>query len=664
MVDELPPFAPAHTIELIDDPQHERAIEALLCVSSGGFATRARSEVEAPSTGAAAVRIDGLYGPEPPGALLAGPTWVPHVGPGRGRRWRLDLHRGLVEHEIELGGGELRVLRFASAARPATSVVVIEPDPGPRADPEPILLAGPDEVAVVAATERCGSTSRLRVAAAARGAEHTARVDAQRRAAEVLAIDPPALVTQHVEAWARRWTDCDIRIDGAPRDELAIRFALFHLLSLAVDGRDELAVGARGLTGPAYAGHVFWDADVFVLPVLAAIAPEAASAMLAYRANRLGAARARAAGEGRPGARFPWESAATGAEVTPAVATRYDGTVIPVRTGEQEIHIGSDIAWSVLHHATWSGDRAFLDRAGAAIVVDTARYLASRVELDTGGRGHLRGVIGPDEYHEDVDDDAFTNVMLRWHLRRAAELVDDPSAKRRWRRLAGALVDGYRPDTGHHEQFAGFDALDPVLITAVAEPPVAADLLLGREAVAAAQIVKQPDVVMLHHLVPDELPSGSRAADLAYYLPRTAHGSSLSPAIHAAVLARAGRPDDALHWLRIALRLDLDDLSGTTAGGVHIGTMAGAWQALAFGYLGLAVRDGALRIDPVLPSEWSTLRLRFRVLGRRVEVCATADEVVMEADRPLTVGSPPGDATRSTDRLRLVGGARNWESSP
>ena len=259
-------------------------------------------------------------------------------------------------------------------------------------------------------------------------------------------------------------------------------------------------------------------------------------------------------------------------------------------------------------------------------------------------------MIGPDEYHEPVDDNAFTNVMARWNLRRAAEAdgVDD-AERERWLALAGALVDGYDPRTGVYEQFAGFYRLEPVVIAELApRRPIAADLLLGARRVADAQVLKQADVLMLHHLVPDEVADGSLEPNLDFYEPRTAHGSSLSPAVHASLLARAGRHDAALAALRVAAHIDLDDLTGTTAGGLHVATMGGLWQALAFGFAGLRPRGETLEVDPRLPDAWPALELRVRFRGRRVRVRLERDAVEVEADGPVaaTVGGarPPAAA--------------------
>ena len=174
-------------------------------------------------------------------------------------------------------------------------------------------------------------------------------------------------------------------------------------------------------------------------------------------------------------------------------------------------------------------------------------------------------MIGPDEYHEPVDDNAFTNVLARWNLRQAAALDEVDDAERaRWLTIADALVDGYDRASGLYEQFAGFFELEPLVIEEIApRRPIAADLLLGAERTAGAQVLKQADVLMLHHLLPDEVAPGSLVPNLDFYEPRTAHGSSLSPAIHASLLARAGRYRPALDALQIAARIDLDDLTGT-----------------------------------------------------------------------------------------------------
>jgi trehalose/maltose hydrolase-like predicted phosphorylase len=446
------------------------------------------------------------------------------------------------------------------------------------------------------------------------------------------------LLAEHREAWAERWADAEVTIEGHADDQLMARLAVFHLLAAAPDFGDA-AVGARGLSGPAYGGHVFWDADVFVLPALAAIRPRAARAMLEYRVRRLPAARAAATALGRRGARFPWESAADGSDVTPHGVLDGRGRLTPIRTGQYEEHIVADVAWAAFQYVAWTADATFLSGEGRDLVLDTARYWASRARHDADGRAHIDGVMGPDEYHEIVNDNAFTNGMARWNLRAGAALLEsgggDSGEAATWIRLADTIVDGFDAELGIYEQFDGYWDLEPLAVADVAEAPVAIDMLLGHDRVAGSQLIKQADVLMLHHLLPDDMRPNSLRPDVSFYEPRTAHGSSLSPPIHASLLARCRQPDRALVFFRLAARLDLEDVTGTTAGGVHLATMGGVWQALAYGFLGLRPRGEVLDIDPCLPRAWKALALRFRFHGQPITIRAEPGSVTVTCEVPL-----------------------------
>jgi len=255
-------------------------------------------------------------------------------------------------------------------------------------------------------------------------------------------------------------------------------------------------------------------------------------------------------------------------------------------------------------------------------------------------------VIGPDEYHAPVDDNAFTNVMARWNLRRAAEAAAEAvgeAERRRWLDLADTIVDGYDPRTGVYEQFVGFHRLEPLVIADVAaQRPVAADTLLGHERTRRAQVIKQADVLMLHYLLPDEVAPGSLGPNLEFYEPRTAHGSTLSPGVYAALLARAGRLEEAVETLRVTARIDLDDVGHMTAGGLHIAAMGSVWRALAFGFAGLRPVGDALALDPVIPSAWETLELRVRFRSSRVRIQIHPGVIHASADPPLQALSPAG----------------------
>jgi trehalose/maltose hydrolase-like predicted phosphorylase len=653
--------------------EHEAVNQALLALADGVIGASGTSLSDASGGARRSVRANGVYtgaGSETrlltaPGAFHV-PVTIPEDAP---LRRVLDLRTGVLYEDLTRGANAYSSARFSSLARPGMAVMRVAgietaglsalappieddvADAGTSGTVEWMRVRGDNGYIIAAGMNRLvagadGAPTVERFVAYDVGSSGTADPATsvgRARAAATLGFDH--LLNEHRDAWARRWDDADVEIDGDDELQLAARFALFHLIATVGDS-GEAAVGARGLTGPSYRGHVFWDADTFVLPFMAATHPPAARAMLEYRVRRLPEALVAARRAGRAGARFPWESAATGEDVTPTSARDRAGNQVRILTGQLEDHIVADVAWAASTYIDWTGDTQFARGPGLQLFVESARYWASRVRIERDGSAHIDGVIGPDEYHECVDDNAFTNVMARWNLRRALEAVGergarvdvDPSEQQRWRAVADGLIDGFDTATGIYEQFAGFRRLEPLIIAEVApRRPIAADLLLGTERVQGAQVVKQADVLMLHHLIPDETVPGSLEANLHFYEPRTAHGSSLSPAIHASLFARTGEFERALAVLRVASVIDLDDLTGSTGGGLHVATMGGLWQALAFGFAGLRARGAVLQVDPRLPPEWRALDLRVRFRGSRLRVRVEPSGFRVDADAPVTL---------------------------
>ncbi len=646
------------------DPLSERSREALMTISDGFLGTSGAPVLGHEET-TPSVLVAGAYDGEGPQTdLLAAPLWdrvAEAVQPDERIRRVLDLRAGLLGEEVTGPRGRFGALRFSSLARPGTAVLRVTGEGRDVAEGRPLVPPGHTGAAdgtrggvqwmtvngsrgsvTAAATEERppGTASMDRFVAYVRGERGDGRVESIADVERAGSLGFEALLAEHRSAWASRWECSDVVIEGDDELQLAARLALFHLMGSVAD-RDEAAVGARGLTGHAYRGHVFWDADTFVLPFLAATHPRSARSMLEYRVRRLDAARDAAGASGNAGARFPWESADNGDDVTPRSGRNKAGQVVPIRTGEDELHITAQVAWAASCYLDWTGDEEFASGPGCELLAETARFWASRIRRDTSGAGHLYGVIGPDEYHEPVDDNTFTNVMARWNLRRAvgaslerAGVTDDE--RRHWAELAESLVDGYDERTGVYEQFAGFYDLEPLIFAEVApRRPITADLLLGRERVRGSQVVKQADVVMLHHLVPEEVAPGSLVPNLDYYEPRTAHGSSLSPGVHASLFARAGRTAEAVDALRLAARIDLDDLTATGAGGVHLAAMGSVWQALVFGFAGMRARPDRLVVDPRLPNGWNALDVRVRYHGTAVRVRAESGAVRLTTDGPV-----------------------------
>ena len=494
------------------------------------------------------------------------------------------------------------------------------------------------------------------------------------------------VVASHSQAWESRWRDADVQVEGDNEAQRALRFAIYHLIGTANPKDERASIGARGLTGAVYKGHVFWDTEIYMLPFYLFTCPAAARALLMYRSHTLSAARAKAHSLGYRGALYPWESADTGDETTPRLVLAPDGEVITILSGEQEHHISADIAYAVWQYWQASGDHSFLLNAGAEIILEAARFWASRGQIEADGRYHIRHVIGPDEYHEDVDDNAYTNVMAQWNMERGAEVVrileirwperwrelaerlriatEEPE---QWLRLGKAMYTGLDPATGLFEQFRGYFGLEEIDLAAYEGRTAPMDVLLGRDRIQASKVIKQPDVLMLIYLLWDRFPARVREANFRYYDPRTGHGSSLSPSIHALIAARLGDLELAERYFKQSAEIDLANNMGNAAGGVHAAAQGGLWQATVLGIGGLQLHTTGLDFDPHLPHRWRGLRFPVQWQNRllRVTVGAkpTTIEIQNEGERAVDVAL--AGYTKATVRSghRLVARKENakWE---
>jgi kojibiose phosphorylase len=508
--------------------------------------------------------------------------------------------------------------------------------------------------------------------------EHPAAM-AGRHAADALHQGAEKIVAAHVRAWESAWQTADVAVVGDANAQRALRFACYHLISVANPDEGRTSIGARMLTGLAYRGHIFWDTEIFLLPFYAFTHPEVARSQLLYRYRTLPMAREKARAMGYRGALYPWESADTGAEATPPYAVEPTGDVIPILTGEQEHHISADIAYAVWQYWQISGDDRFLLEAGAEIIIETARFWASRGRFEADGRYHIRTVIGPDEYHEGVDDNAYTNVMAQWNLERGVEVARllaerwpqhwrelamrlNVTAEEldQWSRIARAMYTGFDPETGLFEQFQGYFDLEEIDLAAYEPRTVPMDVLLGRERTQRSKVVKQADVVLLIALLWDRFSPLVREANFRYYEPRCGHGSSLSPAVHALVAARLGDITLAERYFRQTMAIDLSNILGNAAGGVHAAALGGLWQATVFGFAGICYSSGRLSIDPHLPRRWRRLTVPLRCRDQTVQVVLEREPASIEirttGKGALTVLIPGGPETEITSEGQYMTG--------
>jgi trehalose/maltose hydrolase-like predicted phosphorylase len=502
--------------------------------------------------------------------------------------------------------------------------------------------------------------------------------EAQELLKQLVQMGGAALINAQARAWADRWETSDAAIAGDAEIQREVRFALYHLIGAAHAGDERSSVGARSLTGERYRGHVFWDNETFVWPFYLFTDPLAARALLIYRYHTIAGAREKARAMGYRGALYAWESADTGEETTPPFIRGPRGDRLPILTGIEEHHISADIAYAIVQYRQATGDEQFFLDYGAEMLLDIARFWASRATHGADGRYHILKVIGPDEYHESVDDNAYTNVMAQWTLRRGLEAAAELQANHaprwaslasrlglaaeeleEWRRVADGLATGFDTASGLFEQFRGYYDLREIDLSGHDSGKATLDKLMPWQEVRKTKALKQADVVLLMFLLWDSFPARVRAANFRYYQPRTTHDSSLSASIHALVAARLGDMPLAERFLRQAARIDLDftrkGWAGAT-GGVHIAALGGIWQALAFGFLGMRPHDEGLRFDPHVPRAWGSLRMPIRWRGSQLRVTATSRnlEIAVEAGEPamLAYADGPWQEVRAGGALR------------
>ena len=472
----------------------------------------------------------------------------------------------------------------------------------------------------------------------------------------------PALRSSHKAVWDALWHTSDVVIEGDAAAQLAIRFNLFQLLAAAPRHSDRVSIPAKALSGFAYRGHVFWDTEVFMLPFLTFTQPDLAHNLLTYRYHTLPGARRKAQQMGYAGAMYSWESANTGDEVTPSwVPHAHDPkALVRIWCGDLELHINTDVAYAVWQYWQATGNDDWMCRYGAEMILDTAVFWSSRVEWNAAQeRYEIRNVIGPDEYHERVDNNAFTNRMAQWHLQTALKVWDwleiyfpetaatlqrslDLSSDRlrHWVDIIERLWIPQDAATGLIEQFEGFFGLDDIDLNDYEPRLQSMQTILGIDGANQRQVLKQADGLMLLYLLRrgafvdefvQDCPELERVAELRdrqilqtnwdYYNPRTDHtyGSSLSPAIHAALACELGDPEEAYPHLMRSLLVDLADVRGNAAEGIHAASAGGVWQSLIFGFAGIRLTPQGPVATPRLPQGWRRLAFNLQWQGQRYE---------------------------------------------
>jgi alpha,alpha-trehalose phosphorylase len=456
------------------------------------------------------------------------------------------------------------------------------------------------------------------------------------------------------------WRVADIQLDGDEGLQQSLRYNLFSLFqSAGRDGRTSIA--AKGLTGEGYEGHYFWDTEIYVLPFFIYTRPEIARALLRYRCGILDKARARAAEMSQRGALFPWRT--IGGEETSAYYP----------AGTAQYHINADIVHAFRKYMEATQDTTLLQERGAEMLFETARLWADLGAYSPrkGGAFCINEVTGPNEYTALVNNNLYTNLMARENLLYAASIADQMQAtvpaeldrisrsiglsraeREEWRRAAGSMYVPYDRHTGIHPQDDAF--LDRAAWDFARTPAESYPLLLHFHplVIYRHQVLKQPDVVLAQVLLGNLFTMSDKKRNFDYYDPLTTGDSSLSPCIQSVAAAELGYTEMAYRYFSRTARMDLDDVNGNVADGVHTAAMAGTWISIVYGFAGMRDHDGALSFNPKLPDAWKRLFFRLRFRGRLLEIEITGKA----ATYLLTEGTPIAVSHRGRE-LRLQPGS-------
>ncbi|PZS21825.1 MAG: family 65 glycosyl hydrolase [Acidimicrobiales bacterium] len=420
------------------------------------------------------------------------------------------------------------------------------------------------------------------------------------------------------------WERADVELDGDPGIQHAVRFGLFHVLQAGAraEGR---AIPAKGLTGPGYDGHAFWDTETFVLPVLTYTAPQAVADALRWRHSTLPLARERASQLGFKGAAFPWRTI-TGAECS---------SYWPA--GTAAFHINADIAHAASRYMNATGNERFERDVGLELLVETARLWLSLGHFDSHGRWRIDGVTGPDEYSAIADNNVYTNLMAQHNLRGAADaarrhpqqagqLGIEPPELDAWQAAAEAMLIPYDERLGVHPQAEAFTEHQAWDFAATSAGQYPLLLHFPYFDLYRKQVVKQADLVLAMHLHGEAFTDEQKARNFAYYEQITVRDSSLSACTQAVMAAEVGHLALAHAYLAEAAFMDLEDLEHNTRDGLHIASLAGAWIAVVAGLAGMRERGGALYFCPRLPDDLTRLAFALSFRGRRLRVEVTHEE--------------------------------------
>ncbi|GKX29288.1 kojibiose phosphorylase [Vallitalea longa] len=456
----------------------------------------------------------------------------------------------------------------------------------------------------------------------------------------------------HIKEYYKLWDMADLQITGDEKMQKALRFNIFHVMSTPNPNDPSTNIGAKLIHGEEYGGHAFWDTELFILPFFNYVFPEVAHNLVEYRYRLLDKARENANKNGYEGAKYPWESADTGDEECPEWTIEPDGTCYRCYVADYEHHVTAAVAYGANRYYKFTKDKEFLDGMGLELIVETGRFWVSRLEYnEQEDRYEITKVTGPDEWHEPVDNNAYTNHLAKWNINQALKYLKyyKENDKVMYNNLLNKIkldedeliiwkdkVDKIyiKDKEGLIEQYDGYFNLVDAEIDEWDKNGMPI-LPKSLEAVKKEDrcILKQADVVMLMFLMEYDYDIDTQRTNFEYYEKRTLHRSSLSPSIHCLMGLRVGDYERAYEYLCRSAYVDMTNNQGNTREGIHAASAGGSWQCVTLGYCGMSVdNNGTLVFNPKLPDNWEKVSYSINWRGSILRILITQDDVIINSD--------------------------------
>ncbi|MEE0928017.1 MAG: glycosyl hydrolase family 65 protein [Acutalibacteraceae bacterium] len=463
---------------------------------------------------------------------------------------------------------------------------------------------------------------------------------------------------EHKTVWESIWSNSDVQIEGDEEAQFALRYSIYHLSSIVPRNTDKCAIPARGLSGQVYKGAAFWDTEMFMMPFFSFTDTKLCKNLAKYRINTMEGAKRKAVEFGYEGAFYPWESQETGDDACTLFNVTDIFTNRPMRTHfkDAQIHISADVVYGLWEYCNISGDYSLLFEGGLEMMYQCFWFFYSfSVYKPLKNRYELRDVVGPDEYHERVNNNAFTNKMvaytaeafhkaLRYAKENNPEFYKDFTENHDVSPLNDFIDKLYIPAPGEDkviEQFDGYFKLEDISLSELKSRIIIPNEYLGggNGLATTTRILKQADVLMMLNVFRSEYSEDIKKANWEYYEPYTEHGSSLSACAYGIVAAGIGMPDWAYKYFMKTATVDLTGdtkqyLGTIYIGGTHPAANGGSWNTAVFGFGGVSYTDDALDISPSLPAHWNSISFKLLWRGVRLSVTITKEGVNITADKP------------------------------